>query len=278
MTGEIPSELAEQYIEALESRAGRDEYDSAREHLEALKSRLQEFEESYGDSDPATEELAEKVRSAEQEVSRLEQQGRKPEEVKGDLLEAARGFMLNGEWLEPQVIEALNHALVGACHLSLRVGDIEVARPKDAEELDDVDRFDIIDVVRTLALDKLGEQKDLEEVWRSIEGTAKEEAFEVVAENGAADPDDVLESLEGDLDRSAARNRLKNAVYDSQISPYYRENGTYALSTAGLYMAAEYAGVRQSGDRGQEGGGLDKNGQTVLGERLAATNGGEDDE
>lgn len=270
MTGETPQELAEAYTEALESRADGDEYDAAQEHLDALRARLEEFEESYGDSDPATEELREKVHTAEDEVADLKRQRREPEELEGELLEAVRGFMLDDEWLQPDVIGALNRALVGAPHTSLRVDDIELSGPEDAEDLDDLTRFDIIDEIRKLALDKLGEADDIERVWRSIEGTTKEGAFRVVAEAGKADPDDVMESLDEDIERSAARNRLKNAVYELDISLYHREDGTYFLSTAGRYIATEYVGASASDQQEREDVGRGDEGQTMLGDELTA--------
>lgn len=279
MTGEeTPPELAEAYAEALETREDGDEYDAAVEHLDALRTRLERFEESYGDSDPATEELREKVQLAEDKVSELEQQRRKPQDLERKLLEAARGFMLDEDWLQPAVIEALNRALTGESDTYLRIDDFELSCPEDAENLDDVARFDIIDVVRKLALDKLGKADDIGSIWQAIEGTTKEDAFRVVANTGRADPDDVVEAVDEDIGRSAARNRLKNAVYNLDISPYHREDGTYSLSTVGRYIVTEYVDASMPGGQESEEEDQSDDGQTMLGQELVTANGGVADE
>lgn len=277
MTEEIPRDLAEAYSEALESQADGNEYDAARENLNALKTRLERFEESYGDSDPATEKLREKVQSAEDEVADLEQQRRKPEEQERELVEAARGFMLDDEWLQPDVIVALNLALVGSPHTTLRVDDFELAEPEDAESLDDVTRFDIIDVVRKLALDKLGEGDEIKSIWQSIQGTTKEGAFRVVVEMGGATSNDVMEAVDEDIDRKVAENRLNNAVYQLDISPYHREDGTFSLSTVGQYIALEYAGAACPDGRQPSDDATVSDGQTTLDAGATGAKGGDAD-
>lgn len=264
MTGETPRELAEAYTEALESRADGDEYDDTREHLDALRSRLKRFAESYGDSDPATEELKERVQSAEDEVANLEQQRREPEELERELLESARRFMLDNEWLRPDVIKALNRALVGAPHETLRVDDFELSGPEDAEGLDDVTRFDIIDVIRKLAMDKMGEGDAVESAWQSIEGSTREEPFRIVSRMGSATSKDVMKAVDEDITRKDAKNRLNNAIYHLDINPYYREDGTFSLSTAGRYIAVEYAGAESSDKQGASDEDAGSDGQTTL--------------
>jgi hypothetical protein len=280
MTGGTPSELADAYLDALESRADDDELEAARERLDALRERLERFERDYGESDPVTEELREKVQAAQDEVAELEDQRRGTEELEAELLESAGGFALDDEWLRPEVIEALNRALTGSARPTLRVEDVELSGPEDADELEEVLRYDIIDIVRKIALDGLGESAALEQTWRSIEDTTKEGAFRVVAEAGAADPDDVVECIDQDIERDTARNRLKNAVY-LDISPYHREDGTYRLSTAGCYMAAEYAGSAPTGDGDAERETNEADaddGQTTLVDGAAAADGGDPDE
>lgn len=280
MTGESPSKLSRAYLEALEGQAGDDEYEAAKERHDALQERLERFESRYGESDPATEELRQKVQSVGAELAEIEENRQQPKELEKELLEAATQFMLNDEWLQPKVLTALNRVLIGKSHPTLRVRDVELAGPDDAEELDDIGRYDAIDIVRKIVMDKLGESDDLKRVWGSIEGTTKEGPFRVVAEKGGADPDDVVEAMEEDIDRDAARGRLKNAVYQLEISPYHREDGRYELSTAGRYIAAEYARVEETedddtfreGDGSNDSSGGD--GQMTLGEGSAEVQGG----
>jgi vacuolar-type H+-ATPase subunit I/STV1 len=247
MSDEAPSELAESYTEAVESQ-NEDDYEAAKERLNALEERLERFESKYGKSDPVTEELREKVQAAEEELEKIERERQEPEKLEQNLLQAATGFALDSEWLQPKVTKELNRILTGTPHPTLRVGGIELTSPDDVEDLGEVAQYDVIDVIRSIALDKLGEGDDLLAVWQSIEGSSKEGAFRVVAETGAADPDDVIAYLEEDIERSAARNRLKNAVYSLDINPYHREDGTYSLSTAGQYIAAEYAETTRTED------------------------------
>jgi hypothetical protein len=283
MSDETPAELAKTYLSALESSAADGEHEEALNRRDALRERLERFEESYGDSDPATQELREKVEDSDDRVTQLEKNRQAPEKAEHELLEAATSFMLDDRWLKPKVIEALNRALVGERHAELHVDDIELSGVGDAEDLDDVDHFDIIDVVRKLVLDKLGETDDVEQVWQSLEGSSREGPFRIVADSGEADPEDVMQAMDEDIERSVARNRLKSAVYQLEINPYHREDGTYHLSTTGRYIAAKYAEAGDSDERagdeeeergGEEGG----DGQTTLVNGSAAANGGDADE
>lgn len=277
-----PVEIAKAYEEALDTQAADDEYEAALERLNGLKERLERFKENYGDSDPATQELKEKIETAKKNVNELERERSKPEEFEHELLEAAKGFMLDDEWLRSEVIEMLNRALTGSRYPTLRVDDIELSGPEDAKELDEFTRYDMIDIIRKLALDKLGKTDDLEEAWRSIEGTTKEEPFMVVVDTGGADPDDLMEAVDEDIERSVARNRLKSAVYQLDINPYHREDGTYFLSTAGRYLATEYV---DNGPPDEEmSADIDsdvapgKDGQTKLVEEIPSAEEGEDNE
>jgi hypothetical protein len=242
MSGRSPTELADAYLDSLNSQADEEKYEEALGRRDALQERLSRFEQSYGESDPVTKELREKVQSAEARVASIRQDREEPKERARELLEAAKTFSLDDEWLTPNVIAALNFVLTGERRRTLRAEDVEINAPVGDDEVGEVARYDVIDSVRRIVLDKLGESDDLEQVWRSIEDSSKEAAFLLVAERGSAEPDDVVQALEEDVSRSAARNRLKNAVYDSPVSPYHRVSGTYHLSTAGRYIASEYAG------------------------------------
>lgn len=279
MTADSPHEIAEAHADALESQTDGEDYEAAKERLKAFRDRLIRFEESYGESDPATKELREKVQSAEDEVADLKQKRREPEELERKMLEAATRFMLDDEWLQPGVIEALNRALTGTSHPTLRVQDVELSGREDSDSLDDIDRYDIIDVIRKTAMDKLGETDALERVWRSIEGTTKEEPFRIVAEKCGATTMDVANILDEDIDRKVAENRMNNAVYQLDISPYHRENGMFSLSTGGRYIAVEYAGADGSDEwESADEEAPSDDGQMRLGEEPAAANGGGPDE
>lgn len=283
MSGQTPAELAEAYLDALESKSDQEEYGEALNRRDALQERLKRFEESYGGSDPATQELREKVETAENRVEELEEERQEPEVAERELLEAATSFLLNEEWLQPDVIRALNRALTGERRENLLVDDIEFTELADITEIDDVERFDIIDVVRKLVLDKLGETDDIQEVWQSLAGSSREDPFRVVAELGKADPEDVMEAMEEDIERSVARNRLKSAVYQLDVNPYHREDGTYRLSTAGQYIAANYAEIDGSDMESEEGSGdaseeESTESQTTLVEEATVANGGGSDE
>lgn len=278
MTDQTPRKIAEAYAETLKSQADDEEYETARERLDAYRERLERFEDSYGDSDPVTQELRGKVQSAETELSELEQKRHEPEELERKMLEMATGFMLDDEWLHPRVIEALNRALTGTAYPTLRVDDVEMAELEDAESLEDIVRYDIIDVVRKLARDKLNETDDLKNVWQSIEGTTKEEPFRIVAKKGGATTMDVANIIDEDIDRKVAENRLNNSVYQLDISPYHRQDGVFSLSTAGRYIAAKYAHLDDSDGGELTNKDASDDGQMRLGEESAVANGGDTDE
>lgn len=236
-------QLAEDYLSALESEADEEESEGARERLSELRERYERFKSDYGESDPATQELNERVQDAEEHVEQLEEAQKVPEEFEEQLLVAAIEFTLSEEWLEPEVIEALNRALIGERDSVLVAKETEISRPDDVTDVDDIVRFDIIDIVRKLAMDKLDGSKDVSDAWESIAGTTKERPFRIVAELGTSTPDEVLEHFEDDdVKRETVRGRLKNATR-LDINPYIRHDGKYELSTPGKYLAAAYSGV-----------------------------------
>jgi hypothetical protein len=244
MEEKLVGQLAEDYLSALESEANEEELEEAREHHSELRERYNRFKADYGEPDPATQELAERVSKAEEQVEQLEEAQQVPEKLEEQLLEAATEFTLSEEWLAPEVIEALNRALVGERDSILVVEEIEITGTEALANVDDITRFDIIDIVRKLAMDKLGATEEIGDLWDSITGTTKERPFTIVADLGDATPDDVLERVEEDeLERETVRNRLKNAT-TLPINPYHREKGTYRLSTPGKYLAREYAEVK----------------------------------
>lgn len=234
-------ELAGEYLSSLEREADQEEMENAQKHLAELQERHERFNKDYGESDPATQELAERVSEAQERVDQLEEAQQVPEKLEEQILERATEFILTDEWLESDVIEALNRALIGEDESTLVIEEVEIAGQDDVEDLDDVTRFDIIDVVRKLAMDKLDESEALKDVWDSIEGTTKEAPFRIAARRGYADPDEVLEEIDDDdVSRENVRDRLKNTVRRSEINPYDRQDGVYHLATAGKYLAKEY--------------------------------------
>jgi len=285
MSDKTPIELAEAYFESLERRTDESEYNDAKERLEGLQERLEKFKDAYGESDQVTEELRQKVQSAEARVEEINQERREPEEIERELLEAATEFVLNEEWLQQESIKALNRVLIGSSDSYLRIEEVEIAGFEDAEDLDELARYDIIDIVRKVALSKLGRSDDIQRVWESIEGTAKEGAFRVVGEKGGASTSDVIEYLDEDIEKGVARNRLKNAVHQLDINPYHRENGTYYLSTVGQYIASEFANTEnysrnksKESDSEESGETAENDGQTTLLEETSPSKGGGADE
>lgn len=261
--------LAEEYLSAQEHETSQEELGKARTHLTELQERYGRFEKDYAESDPATQQLAERINETEDRIAALEKAQQLPEELKEQILEEATGFMLTEEWLDPDVVEALHLALVGKRDSTLVIEEIEIAEPEDVDELDDITQFDIIDVVRKLAMDNLGRTNEVQEVWSSIADTTKEEPFEIVTQLGRATPDEVLEGVDDDADRGTISNRLRNATR-LQINPYFREDGVYQLSTAGVYLAQEYTEVpEEAGGDPQETPKSGDNGQTTLGEKIA---------
>ena len=248
MTEKSPEKLAEVYSDALESQANEEEYEQTKELLNGLTDRLNRFEDTYGESDTATQELREKVESTKEELEELEREKREPEKLEQELLQAATQFVVNEEWLQPKVIKALNKVLVGSAHSTLRVEEVEVSEPIDIEEVNDLSRYDIIDIIRRLAMDKLGESDDLKQIWNAIEGSVKEGPFRIVVETGGATPKKVMEKSDEDIDRVTANNRLKDSIHYLDINPYHREDGTYHLSTVGRYIAVEYVKNRGQGE------------------------------
>ncbi len=266
--------LTEEYLSAQEQETSPEDLEEAKAHLTELQERYERFERDYAESDPATQQLAERISETEERIAELEEAQRIPEELKEQILEEATGFMLTAEWLDPDVIEALNLALIGERDSALIIEEIEISGPEDVDDLDDITRFDIIDVVRKLALDKLERTGEIEEVWGSIADTTKEEPFEIVAQLSRATPDEVVERVDDDdVDRETISNRLRNATR-LQINPYFREDGVYQLSTAGKHLAKRYAEIPEDieEDAQQE----DEN-QATLGQDTAEQGGDDDD-
>lgn len=266
--------IAEEYLSAQEQETSPEELEEAKAHLRELEKRYERFENEYAESDPATQQLAERISETEERIAELEEAQRIPEDLKKQILEEATGFMLTEEWLNPDVIEALNLALIGERDSALVIDEIEISGPDDVDDLDDITRFDIIDVVRKLALDNLGQTSEIQEVWGSIADTTKEEPFEIVAQLGRATPGEVVERVdEDDVDREIISNRLRNATR-LQINPYLREDGVYQLSTVGRYLAQSYAEIPEDVEEGaqQEG-----ESQATLVQNTAEQGGDDDD-
>jgi len=270
--------LAEEYLSAQEQETSPKDLEETKAHLTELQERYERFENDYADSDPATQQLAERISETEKQIAELEEAQRIPEELKEQIIEEATGFMPTEEWLDPDVIEGLNLALIGERDSALIIEEIEISGTGDVDDLDDITRFDIIDVVRKLALDKLGRTSEVQEVWASIADTTKEEPFEIVAQLGRATPDEVVERMDvDDADRETIRNRLTNATR-LQINPYFREDGVYQLSTAGKHFAQKYAEIPEDvGNKSQEGAQQEDEGQATLGQNTADQGGDADD-
>ncbi|RCU44446.1 hypothetical protein DU504_17030 [Haloplanus salinus] len=266
--------LAEEYLSAQEQETSPEDLEEAKAHLTELQERYERFEKDYAESDPATQQLAERISETEERIAELEEAQRIPEELKEQILEEATGFMLTAEWLDPDVIEALNLALIGERDSALIIEEIEISDPDDVDDLDDITRFDIIDVVRKLALDKLERTSEIGEVWGSIADTTKEEPFETVAQLGRATPDEVVERVDDDdVDRETISNRLRNATR-LQINPYFREDGVYQLSTAGKHLAQRYAEIPEDVEEGAQ---QEDESQATLGQNTAEQGGDDDD-
>ena len=266
--------LAEEYLSAQEQETSPEDFEEAKAHLTELQERYERFENDYAESDPATQQLAERISKTEERIAELEEAQRIPEELKEQILEGATGFMLTEEWLDPDVIEALNLALIGERDSALVIEEIEISGPDDVDDLDGITRFDIIDVVRKLALDKLRRTNEIEDVWRSISDTTKEEPFEIVAQLGRATPDEVVERVdEDDVDRETISNRLRNATR-LQINPYFREDGVYQLSTAGRHLAQRYAEIPEDVEENAQ---QESESQATLGQNTAEQGGDDDD-
>jgi polyhydroxyalkanoate synthesis regulator phasin len=270
--------LAEEYLSAQEQETSPKDLEETKAHLTELQERYERFENDYAESDPATQQLAERISETEKQIAELEEAQRIPEELKEQIIEEATGFMPTEEWLDPDVIEALNLALIGERDSALVIEEIEISGTGDVDDLDDITRFDIIDVVRKLALDKLGRTSEVQEVWASIADTTKEEPFEIVAQLGRATPDEVVERVDvDDADRETISNRLRNATR-LQINPYFREDGVYQLSTAGKHFAQKYAEIPEDvGNKSQEGAQQEDEGQATLGQNTADQGGDADD-
>lgn len=99
----------------------------------------------------------------------------------------------------------------------------------------------------------------------------------VVAEMGSVTTKDVMEAIDEDITRKDAKNRLNNAIYQLDISPYHREDGTFSLSTAGQYIAAEYAGTDSSNGQQLSDDGTVGDGQTTLEVGATGPKGGDAD-
>lgn len=71
-------EVAEEYLSVLENGTNQEQLDVAEREVEGLRDRHERFIDKYGESDPATEELNDRLRDAEQRAEELEAKHRFP--------------------------------------------------------------------------------------------------------------------------------------------------------------------------------------------------------
>lgn len=267
-------DIADRYLSAIEQEVDEDEQTQLEENRAELTRRYERTKERRGENHGITQRVKASIEKVDEELEQLKTSQQTTAEIREELLNTiATEFELSDEWFTSNVLESMNHALVGERNTELIVEMTAFSSHDDLTELDEIERFDVEETVILLAEDQLSETDEVRTVWTRLQESKYYEPFLIVVERGEASPDDVLDALDGDVSRQNAKNWLNRPIYDwEQLIPYYRVgNGTFGLSTAGQYFAVHYApseaGAENEDDSSTAGRGGDENDdQTSLAE------------
>ena len=233
-------QMCRDYLGSLDEDVDQEEIDEIEAEIAELEDEREEYLENYGEDDVLVERVDEELGDLRARLDKKEEALSRTGELRDKLLEETTSqFIAEGEYLDEDVLEALNHALTNKRDPTLLIEDWEISPEATLDE--GVRR--ISHVVRKLALARSDDDDDLEESWESIEGSTKHEPLLIVAEAGKAlSPSEVAERIEEDVDSSTVGTRLRNTIHQVEYTPYHRIEGDYALSTVGEVMIREYGG------------------------------------
>jgi hypothetical protein len=267
------SELAEEYLQSLEFVPSKDS-EKLREELEYWEEQVQDFEEETPMHEMAIEERDE----VQEQLDAMESKGKRYEELRTELLtRASREFAPHGEWLDPNAIEALSHALTGRRMGRLLVGGHNL--PEDADEMSKREMVPVAKTVHALAEDAIGNNERVDALWDTLNTETQCSILGVLARyEESISSGEISDKLGEDGTNSPGANirRLKGEV---EIKPYHSTDEGYTLTLAGRYVWKQYGpdtedlisdadgnesgSERETEDQGEEESGNNKSGNST---------------
>lgn len=238
-------ELAEEYMSSFADSEGSESLDEndveeLREEIEYWGNEL----ESLDEGDELYSIAVEEKDSLEDRVSKYEAERERREQVRSTFLDrAGAGFVAKGEWLQPPVIKALTHAIIGETRDEILLDEYRL--PDD--ELDNKSMFALSQNVRAVVTHSHGDER-MAELWESIEGTRQYPIVEVLANTpDAIGPSEIAERMQDDdKDRRHIGDALSK-MRSRRYHPYFRSDTGHTLSLLGEYVWKEFG----TGDPGE---------------------------
>jgi hypothetical protein len=232
---------AEGYLVSLDNEVDQGRRDELRQEIEEFEERREELVQDHGEGHNLVKKVEEVLDHRQEEIQELEQTEEQVGAARENLLEkTADEFELSEQWLQSEVVEAINHALYDQRNSNFMLSGEEIQTIEDVAERDELERIDQAEVVILLAKDRLEQSEKVREQYERLATSKAFPAFEVLAENGNLDPAEVAEKL--DEKKTTVNNWLKNPINRwDRLIPFYRpKKGEYDLSTTGRYFYKHY--------------------------------------
>jgi len=232
---------AEGYLVSLDNEVDQGRRDELRQEIEEFEERREELVQDHGEGHNLVKKVEEVLDHRQEEIQELEQTEEQVGAARKNLLEkTADEFELSEQWLQSEVVEAINHALYNQRNSNFMLSGEEIQTIEDIAERDELERIDQAEVVILLAKDRLEQSEKVREQYERLATSKAFLAFEVLAENGNLDPAEVAEKL--NEKKTTVNNWLKNPINRwDRLIPFYRpKKGEYDLSTTGRYFYRHY--------------------------------------
>jgi hypothetical protein len=232
---------AEGYLVSLDNEVDQGRRDELRQEIEEFEERREELVQDHGEGHNLVKKVEEVLDHRQEEIQELEQTEEQVGAARENLLEkTADEFELSEQWLQSEVVEAINHALYNQRNSNFMLSGEEIQTIEDIAERDELERIDQAEVVILLAKDRLEQSEKVREQYERLATSKAFPAFEVLAENGNLDPAEVAEKL--NEKKTTVNNWLKNPINRwDRLIPFYRpKKGEYDLSTTGRYFYKHY--------------------------------------
>lgn len=235
--------LAADYLESLKQEVDEEGVEELEEQISDREERRDCLADEHGENHHLVQKASEAIRDLEGEREEIQNTTRAIDDRRKELLEAVDddpGFEFNKQWLKPEVIRAVTHALYGIEDTEFTVQNHIIESVSDVSDVNDFDQIEMEHIIVSLARDKIDVNKTVQNRWDRLSDSVALPALKVLDENGPMAPKDVASEL--DDDSTTIKNRLKNFIHSDQFIPLYRpEKGVYGLSTTGKYLLANYA-------------------------------------
>lgn len=229
-------QVAETYLQLSDS-----EDDEDNSGLESLKEKVNKWKEKMdklNEEDPLHEVAESEYQEAKQEMEKIKKSRNQLEKTRDALLEEISSkFVPKDEWLDTEVIKAVNKVLTGERNKVLHVNDKEIDSNYSGES---EDLFDISERVRRLADDMLEGNEEVKGFWDKFKNQKKFDPFKAVAKAGEKlDRGQIADLMERDVGKGKIGNNIRNTIHQTDFNPYHREGG-YSLSVTGKYLKKNY--------------------------------------